>query len=243
MRLTQILGKRGRFEIGSKESIMRIPLLSLFITSPFDGLLEHAEKVKECAWSFQQAIECHFSKKCVSFEKFRQEVITLEREADDIKRRIRGHLPKGTLMPMDKFQLFRYLKEQDGILDTLEDALDWISYRPEPKIPEKLTKDFLLLIDSNIDPIEEMSRMVSEARKYFKTFNETQRNLVKEIIRSLRHKEHEADTVEDRLKRRIFEINLDPVSVFHLIRLVEIIGSIADHAENAGDMMRAMIAK
>jgi uncharacterized protein Yka (UPF0111/DUF47 family) len=49
--------------------------------------------------------------------------------------------------------------------------------------------------------------------------------------------------VEDRLKRRIFEVNLDPVSVFHLIRLVEIIGSIADHAENAGDMMRAMIAK
>ena len=222
---------------------MRIPLLSLFITSPFDGLLEHAEKVKECAWSFQQAIECHFSKKCVTFEEFRQEVITLEREADDIKRRIRGHLPKGTLMPMDKFQLFRYLKEQDSILDTLEDALDWISYRPEPKIPKELTKDFLLLIDSNIDPIEEMSRMVSEAKKYFETFNETQRNLVKEIIRSLRHKEHEADTVEDRLKRRIFEVNLDPVSVFHLIRLVEIIGSIADHAENAGDMMRAMIAK
>jgi hypothetical protein len=28
-----------------------------------------------------------------------------------------------------------------------------------------------------------------------------------------------------------------------LIRLTEIIGSIADHAENAGDMMRAMVAK
>jgi hypothetical protein len=35
----------------------------------------------------------------------------------------------------------------------------------------------------------------------------------------------------------------DPVAVFHLIRLTEIIGSIADHAENAGDMMRAMVAK
>jgi hypothetical protein len=27
------------------------------------------------------------------------------------------------------------------------------------------------------------------------------------------------------------------------VRLAEIIGSIADHAENAGDMMRAMIAR
>ncbi|MDA3821605.1 MAG: TIGR00153 family protein [Bacteroidales bacterium] len=222
---------------------MRIPFLSLFITSPFDDLLEHVEKVKECAWAFQQAIECHLSKKCVTFEEFREEVIILEREADEIKRRIRGHLPKGTMMPVDKFQLFRYLKEQDGVLDTLEDALDWISYKPEPGIPKEIVKDFLLLVDSNIDPIEEMGRMVLEARNYFKTFNETQRNLVKEIIRNLRHKEHEADKVEHRLKRRIFEINVDPISTFHLIRLVEITGSIADHVENSGDMMRAMIAR
>lgn len=222
---------------------MRIPFLSMFITSPFDVLLEHAEKVKECAWAFQQAIECYLSNKCVAFEEFRQEVIKLEREADSIKRRIRGHLPKGTLMPIDKFQLFRYLKEQDTVLDRAEDALDWISYRPEPIIPEELKKDFLLLVDSSINPIEEMGKMVLEAKKYFKTFNETQRILVKKIIRNLRRQEHEADKVEHELKRRIFEVKLDPVSVFHLIRLVEIIGSMADHAENSGDMMRAMIAK
>ena len=222
---------------------MRIPFLSLFITSPFDGLVQHAEKVKECAWAFQQAIECHLSKKCITFEEFRQEVIILEREADEIKRRIRGHLPKGTMMPVDKFQLFRYLKEQDSVLDTLEDALDWISYRPEPGIPKEIIKDFLLLVDLNIDPIEEMGKMVLEARNYFKTFNEIQRNSVKEIIRNIRRKEHEADKVEHRLKRKIFEINVDPISTFHLIRLVEITGSIADHVENSGDMMRAMIAK
>ncbi len=35
----------------------------------------------------------------------------------------------------------------------------------------------------------------------------------------------------------------DPVAIFHLVRLAEIIGSVANHAENAGDMMRAMIAR
>jgi len=38
---------------------MRIPLVSMFTTSPFEGLLEHAEKVRECAWVFQQAVECY----------------------------------------------------------------------------------------------------------------------------------------------------------------------------------------
>jgi len=222
---------------------MRIPFLSLFITSPFDGLQEHAEKIKDCVWAFQRAIECHFSKQCEAFEVFREEVIRMESEADAIKRRIRGHLPKGTMMPVDKFQLFRYLKEQDSVLDRVEDALDWISYRPEPGIPEDLKNDFLLLIDSNITATEEMCKMLLEAKKYFETFSETQRNLVKEIIRNIRRMENDVDKLEDGLKRKIFETISDPISVFHLVELTEIIGNIADHVEDSGDMMRAMIAR
>ncbi len=54
---------------------MRIPFFDMFMTSPFEGLQEHAEKVEECSWAFQQAIECHFSPKCKTFEEFRAEVI------------------------------------------------------------------------------------------------------------------------------------------------------------------------
>ncbi len=222
---------------------MRIPLISLFITSPFDGLQEHAEKVKECAWAFQQAIECHVADKCLTFEDIRRDVIKLESEADAIKRRIRGHIPKGTLLPVDKFQLFRYLKEQDNVLDAVEDALDWISYRSDPGIPKELEKEFFLLVDSVIEPIEELTKMVFEARKYFKNYSEKQRNVVKHIINNLRRQEHDADKLEDIIKEKVFNMITDPVTVFHMIRLAETIGSIADHAENAGDMMRAMIAK
>ena len=222
---------------------MRIPFLSMFVASPFDGLQEHAEKVQECAWVFQQALECHVARDCRRFEEFQQEIIRLEHEADAIKRRIRGHLPKGTLLAVDKFQLFRYLREQDQVLDSVEDALDWISYRDEPGIPEELQKEFFLLVDAVIDPIEELGRMVVEARKYFKNYSEKQRVRVKEIIRNLRHMEHEADKLEDQAKEKIFHAIKDPVTVFHMVRLAETIGAIADHAENAGDMMRAMVAR
>ncbi len=222
---------------------MRLPFLSMFMTSPFEGLQEHAEKVKECAWAFQQAIECYISKQCQTFEELRQEVVLLEDQADSIKRRIRGHLPIGTLMPVSKFQLFRYLREQDGVLDAVEDTLDWLSYRQESGIPPELEKDFLLLVDAVMDPIEELTKMVSEARKYFQSYSDDQRIKVKDIIRLLRQQEHEADKIEHAVKGRLFNMSIDPVSIFHLIRLAEIIGSIADHAENAGDMMRAMMAK
>jgi predicted phosphate transport protein (TIGR00153 family) len=222
---------------------MRIPFLSLFMTSPFEGLEEHAEKVKECAWAFQQAMECHASLRCRQFEELRRNVVQLEHEADAVKRRIRGHLPLGTLMPVSKFQLFRYLREQDQVLDAVKDALDWISYRTEPGIPEELHKDFFLLVDAVIDPIEEMIRMVEGAREYFKTYSESQRVAVKEIIRTVRDQEHAADKIEADIKHQIFNMEADPVTVFHVVRLAETIGSIADHAENAGDMMRAMLAR
>jgi predicted phosphate transport protein (TIGR00153 family) len=222
---------------------MRIPFISMFITSPFDGLQEHAEKVKECAWVFQKAIECIITDRCEEFENLREDVRKLEQEADAIKRRIRGHLPKGTLLAVDKFELFRYLGEQDKVLDAVEDALDWLSFRSGTGIPEALEKDFMLLVEAVMDPIEELSKMVVEARKYFSNFSENQRRVVKNMIRTLRAHEHEADRLEDAAKEKIFNTIDDGVTVYHLVRLAEIIGSISDHAENAGDMMRAMIAR
>lgn len=222
---------------------MRFSLRSIFVTSPFEGLEEHAEKVRECGWVFQQAVECYASDKCEEFEAMRQEVSKLESEADVIKRRIRGHIPKGTRMPVSKFELFLYIREQDKVLDSVEDALDWLSYRTTPTIPEELQKDLFLLVDSVIEPMEDLSRMISEAKKYFDSYSEKQRRIVKDIIHNLRKREHEADQREDELKIKLFTIEKDPIAIFHMVRLSEIIGSIADHAENAGDMMRAMIAR
>jgi uncharacterized protein len=222
---------------------MRIPFVSMFMTSPFKGLQEHAEKVKECAWTFQQAIECHFSKRCTRFEELRKEIIEIEREADAIKRRVRGHLPVGTLMPVDKFQVFRYLREQDSVMDAVEEALNWISYRGDPGVPAEFEKDFLLLVDAVIDSIDELDKMVKEARQYFQTYSQKQRQRVKEMIHALHQQERQADKLEDAIKRKAFATQKDPVSVFHTVRLAETIGNIADHTENVGDMLRAMIAR
>ena len=222
---------------------MRIPFMSMFIASPFEGLEEHAEKVKEGAWVFQKAIECIIEERCEDFEHFRKDMDKLESEADAIKRRIRGHLPKGTLLAVDKFELFRYLGEQDKVLDVVEESLDWLSFRASAGIPEVLEKDFMLLVEAVIDPLEVLSKMAAEAHKYFSNFSDAQRQVIKDMIRTLRHYEHEADKLEDAVKEKIFNTIDDAVAVFHLTRLTEIIGSIADHAENAGDMMRAMVAK
>lgn len=222
---------------------MRIPILSMFMTSPFEGLQEHAEKVRDGAAIFRIAVKCYLNAECESFEQARQEVADLEHQADAVKRRIRGHLPKGTLLPVDKFQIFDYLREQDKVIDCFEHVLDWLSFRPADKIPEYFQGGILFLVDSVLDPIDRLNEMLTDARRYFKTFSEEDRNIVKEHIRELRKKEGQADILEATLKHDIFAKETDAVTIFHLIRLVETLGEIADHVENAGDRMRAMIAK
>jgi hypothetical protein len=222
---------------------MRLPFLSFIMAPTFCGIQEHAEKVKECAWIFQQAIECRVNAHCELFEAHRNEVIRMEYDADITKNRIRAYLPREILMPVDKVLLLKYVQEQDGILDAVVGALAWISYRNRNLIPADLHKDFFLLVDAVMDPFEEITRMVAEARKYFQRFSESQRNKIKEIIRTIRLQEHEADKVEEMIIHKAFESVTDPISLFHTIRLAESIGAIADHAENTGDIMRAMLAR
>ncbi|HIC92353.1 MAG TPA: TIGR00153 family protein [Syntrophaceae bacterium] len=221
---------------------MRIPLLTLFRKSPFEDLKTHAHKVKECTWMFRRAIECYIDKACEEYEYLAKEVSRLENEADAIKRNIRGHLPKGVIMPVDKFQIFMYLREQDRVLDAVEDALDWLTFRLTD-IPKEVEKDLLSLVDKDIEAIGLLGPMLDAANAYFRYNDEKDRERVKELIREIRQKEHEADQIEKKMKKTIFNLNIEPVSICHFNHVLDKIGEIADHAENAGDMMRAMMAK
>jgi predicted phosphate transport protein (TIGR00153 family) len=166
----------------------------------------------------------------------------MESEADAIKRNIRNHLPRGILMPVDKFQFLQYLREQDKVLDELEEALFWLSFRPRG-IPDEVATDIHHLVEAVIPPIEKLPELVSLARKYFRSKSGEQRAKMKSLIREIRQHEREADHLERELKFKIFSIIKDALVVYHLIHLVEIVGAIADHAQNASDRMRAMIAQ
>lgn len=221
---------------------MKVPFMSR-PALPFDSLQKHAEKIKECAWSFQQAVECFFNENCDRFDEYMGEIDRLESEADEIKREVRTSISKNQKLPVDKFNLFMYIGEQDKVIDYVQDCLNWISYRRDLSLPDTFKKDFLNFVDAVIAPIEELSIMVIEARKYFDNFSEKQRKVVISIIHNLRRNEHEADILEDALRLKIFTNESNPIQVYHLVELTFLIGEIANHAENTGDMMRAMVER
>jgi len=222
---------------------MRFSFFSLFYESPFQKLKNHAEKVKECAWMFKRAAECYVQQDCEEFDKLTEDVAKLESQADWLKRNLRNHLPRGLLMPVDKFILLDCLREQDHVLDDVEEALYWLSFKPMGGIPEELVGDFLELIDAVIPAIERLPDMAAQAIVYFREKTEENRDKLKSIIRDIHQAEKEADHLEHELKKKAFAVLKDPVDLFHLVRVVEIIGNIGDDAQNASDRMRTMIAR
>jgi uncharacterized protein len=222
---------------------MRFALSKLFRESPFERLLAHAETVRSGGPAFRKAIQCYLASECGDFERLHNEITAIEDNADKIKQNIRAHLPKGIWMPVDKFQFLWYLREEDKVMDSMQDALHWLSYRTT-SVPDSLVEDLDLMLDQALQVIEQLPLMVTGAIHYFRTHSETQREEVKQIIHTLRQMEAESDRIERKLKSDIFSLTVsDPSTTFHLIRFVEYIGEISNHAENAGDMMRAMVAR
>jgi len=222
--------------------IMRLLISSLFYKSPFENLQGHADKIRECAQLFHEAVICHIGEDCKEFDLLTEKVAHLESEADAVKRNIRNHLPRGILMPVDKFQFLQYLREQDKVLDEVEEALFWLSFRPRG-VPKEVSEDLTHLVEAVLPAIEKLPELVALATQYFRGKSEEVRTKMKSLIRDIRQHEREADFLERELKFKIFSIIKDALVVYHLIRLVEIVGNIADHAQNASDRMRAMIAR
>ena len=221
---------------------MRWLLSSLFFRFPFENLQKHADKVMECTKLLKKAAELYMNANYEEFELIADQVAKLESEADAIKRNIRNHLPRGILMPVDKFQLFQYIREQDKVLDEIEETLFWLSFKHQ-RIPDELMGDFIHLIDLVVKPVVDLPQLVSQTRRYLKTRSNKDREEVKSTVRDIRQWEREADFVERELKSKIFHSVKEALLVFYLIRLAEYLGGVADHAENASDMVRAMIAK
>ncbi len=208
----------------------------------FECLENHARHVLACTELLPSALVSYFEQDYDKCRKISQEITRIEREADRIKRNIRGHLPRGIIMPVDRFELFLYLKEQDAVADAIEDILKWLTFR-RTKIDEITSQQMLSLAKLNIKTAELLIPMIEYARSYFSVADEKAREEVKHVVRTIRTREHESDVFATELKRRIFSLDLDSLSIYHLLRLTEFICDISGKTENAADLMRAMIAK
>ncbi len=213
--------------------------------SPFTGLLEHMNKVKEGISLLRKGVLQYIDGDYEGFHKLAEKLDAIEHEADLIKGNIRAHLPSSVLMSVDKRYFLWVLREEDAILDHAENLAHMLDMR-QTKIPIRLKEDFKAHIDLVADTVEEMEKAVANIKHLIETvFSGKERDETKTYIKNVHQKEWEADQKRYEITEKIYKMenNLSPMDEYHLLKMVDWIDDIADHAENVADWLRAIIAK
>ncbi|MHC1608659.1 MAG: TIGR00153 family protein [Candidatus Methanofastidiosia archaeon] len=224
---------------------IRVPLLGALRTDPFEKLNEHAKMVKVCTESMKHAMKAYFEGDFDTFDKYRLKVIKDEEKADIIKRNIRNHLPKSIHMSVDKRNFLLLLTQQDNILDYEEDLVQWLHMRIRT-YDNDISADFMQLTDKVIETIGYFEQAIFNLPDVLESsFADDERNETKKYIKKVSLGEHESDVLEQALSKKIFSLEdqLTPIDIYHLLRAVQILGEISNHAENASDRVRNLLAR
>ncbi len=230
------MGIRNRF---------RVPLLGVLRPDPFVKLNQHAKIVKKCTESMQEAIIAFFNADFEIFEKKRAEVQALEGSADDLKKSIRNHLPGNIHMPVEKANFLLLLTQQDKILDYEEDVVQWLSMR-QRRYDKQISGEFTKLTDKVVESISCFEKAIFNIPDVLAaSFSDDERNETKQYIKKVSIAEYESDLLEHALTKLIFsrEGALSPVDIYHLQRVVQLLGEVSNHAENASDRIRTLLAR
>lgn len=202
-------------------------------------------KVQECINVLHDGLTKYYQGNFKSFSEVASQVSQLEHEADLIKSNIRNHLPKTIFMPVDKGKFLWALREQDKILDHAEKLTKMLDMR-HTKIPKKLQNNFIKHVDLVSKTVNKMEEAVDNIKDLIETsFVKREREQTKEFIYEVHKYEREADVQKYEISKGIYQLEkkLDPMAIYHLLKIVDWVDDIADHAENVADWLRSMIAK
>ncbi len=230
----------------TKKEHFRAPVQDTFRKkSPFDQLMEHMGKVKECIDILGKGLIDYYKGNYEDFSDITKKVSKIEHEADLIKSNIRNHLPKHVFMPVDKGKFMWALREQDAILDHAENLAHMLDMR-HTKIPKNLQNIFIEHVKLVVKTVETMEEAVFNICDLVETsFVKREREQTKEFIYKVHEYEYKADQKKYEINKGIYKLEkkLSPMDVYHLLKIADWVDDIADHAENVADWLRAMIAK
>lgn len=219
-------------------------LANIFGSSPVKPLEKHIDISYRCARElrgfFAAAVKGNWSKA----RKVRAEIERLEHEADNLKKKIRLHLPKSLFMPVPREDLLELLLVQDKIANRTKDVSGLVVGR-ELQIPAEISEQFLDFVDRNVDAAKQARKSVRELDELFTAgFRGAEVVLVAGMIEKLDRIETDTDEKQAALRASLFAIekSLDPIDAMFMYQVIELTGEIADMAERVGRRLELLLS-
>jgi predicted phosphate transport protein (TIGR00153 family) len=220
-------------------------IFNMFGPSPIRPIEQHMHKAYMCAKQLHPFFEAVLIQDWPTATSIKDKIVSLETEADSIKRELRLHLPTGLFLPVSRTDLLELLSTQDRIANKAEDIAGLVIGRAMT-IPEQISGIFMPFLSRCLDAAKQACKAINELDELLETgFRGNEVNIVKEMIVTLDEIEQDSDEKLSELRHRIFELEKDltAIEVVFLYKLVQWIGDLADHAQTVGHRLQILIAR
>lgn len=220
-------------------------IFNMFGPSPIRPLEQHMHKTYHCAKQLYPFCQAVLKQNWDTAKEVYSNILTLEKEADLIKRDLRLHLPTGLFLPVSRTDLLELLTSQDRIANKAQDIAGLILSR-KMIIPNALVPLFLPFLSRCLDAAKLACKAINELDELLETgFRGSEVKIVDEMIVTLGKVENDCDVKLAEIRRCIFnlESELPVLEVIFLYQLFEWVDDLADHAQNVGGRLQILISR
>lgn len=176
--------------------------------------------------------------------KLRDQIVSYEQEADELKKILRAQLPKSMFMPVPREDLLNLIWVQDQIANTVRDISGIVLGR-KMQIPQKMQESFTVFVQRNCDAAKMARKSIRELDELYTTgFRGAEAEFVEKLVDELDQIENETDELQADVRTDLFSIeqDLSPVDVIFLYRVIELVGEIGDMAERIGRRLELLLS-
>lgn len=194
------------------------------------------DRVSTAGLIFFEGVKAYVNGKEEKFNNNYNSITALETEADNVRRDIKHQLYAYMLIPESRGDVLGLIETLDDVVDICEKVIEQFSIET-PDIPDFVKDDILELAELSAKTVEEV---VKATRAFFREIG-----MVSDYINKVHFYEHEADDVEEQIKRKIF--SSDKITKFsqkvHMRYFVEKIADVSDVAEQVGERLSVYAIK
>lgn len=220
-------------------------ILGMFARSPIKPIQEHMVKVYACVALLPEFFSKAFSQDWEKAEALTQQISMIEREADDMKKDLRLHLPNSLFLPVSRADLLELIRAQDKLANRAKDISGLMLGRKMVP-PESMIEPLVRYVQRSIDACKKACKTIEELDELVETgFVRREIDFIEAMICELDDIEQDTDTLQRELRLALFSLekNMPPVSVMFLYEMIELIGGLADEAQQVGSRMQLLLAR
>lgn len=217
----------------------------MFGSSPVHPLQQHMAKVHACVAELVPFFEAIVDRDLERVEAVQENIVSLEHDADVLKKDLRLHLPKGMFLPVSRRDLLDLLTVQDSLANKAKDIAGLMLGR-KMTLPESMWPSFIEFVKRSVDASEQAQKAINELDELVETgFRGNEVTLVNKLIKTLNSIENDTDVIQVEIRRMLYAIERDlpPIDVMFIYQIIQWVGDIADLAQRVGSRLQLMLAK